>query len=54
VTVPKGTKLIDAIEMAGYTIPKMCYHSDLPTSGGICRMCIVADKKKAKRSNIFM
>ena len=46
ISVPKGTCLYDAIEQAGFTIPKMCYHPDLPTSGGICRICVVEDKKK--------
>ena len=44
--VAKGTCLYDAIEMAGFSVPKMCYHPDLPTSGGICRICVVEDKKK--------
>ena len=44
--VAKGTCLYDAISMAGFSIPRMCYHPDLPTSGGICRICVVEDKKK--------
>ena len=46
IEVSKDTKLYDAIQMAGFDVPKMCYHPDLPTSGGICRICVVEDKKK--------
>ena len=38
IEVVKGTLLIDAIRKAGYDVPTMCYHPDLPTSGGICRV----------------
>eukprot|EP00826_Nyctotherus_ovalis_P008699 TRINITY_DN1225_c0_g2_i2.p1 TRINITY_DN1225_c0_g2~~TRINITY_DN1225_c0_g2_i2.p1 ORF type:complete len:1200 (+),score=415.97 TRINITY_DN1225_c0_g2_i2:189-3788(+) len=41
ITVPKGIMLADAIKMAGANVPTMCYHPDLPTSGGICRVCLV-------------
>ena len=46
IQVPKETKLYDAITMAGFDVPKMCYHPDLPTSGGICRICVVEDKSR--------
>ena len=46
ISVPKDTKLYDAIVMAGFDVPKMCYHPDLPTSGGICRICVVEDKSR--------
>ncbi len=39
VTVPKGTKVIDAAREAGKNIPHFCYHPGLPVDGN-CRMCI--------------
>lgn len=45
VTVLKGTMLADAITMSGATVPTMCYHPDLATSGGICRICLVESVK---------
>lgn len=38
ISVPQGTFLIDAIKKAGFDVPTLCYHSDLPSSGGICRV----------------
>jgi len=39
VTVPKGTKVIDAAKKLGKRIPHFCYHPGLPVDGN-CRMCI--------------
>ncbi len=39
VTVPKGTKVIEAAKQVGKTIPHFCYHPGLPVDGN-CRMCI--------------
>ncbi len=39
VTVPKGTKVIDAAKKIGKRIPHFCYHPGLPVDGN-CRMCI--------------
>jgi len=39
VTVPKGTKVIEAAKQAGKLIPHFCYHPGLPVDGN-CRMCI--------------
>jgi len=39
VTVPKGTKVIDAAQQLGINIPHFCYHPGLPVDGN-CRMCI--------------
>ena len=39
VTVPKGTKVIDAAKQVGVEIPHFCYHPGLPVDGN-CRMCI--------------
>ena len=41
VKVPKGMMLVDAIKVAGSNVPTMCYHPDVPTSGGVCRVCLV-------------
>nr|AAU14235.1 hydrogenosomal Fe- hydrogenase [Nyctotherus ovalis] len=45
ISVPKGIMLADAIKKAGANVPTMCYHPDLPTSGGICRVCLVESAK---------
>ena len=39
VSVPKGTKVIEAAKQAGKVIPHFCYHPALPVDGN-CRMCI--------------
>jgi len=39
VTVPKGTKVIEAAKQVGVEIPHFCYHPGLPVDGN-CRMCI--------------
>ena len=41
VEVPSNSFLIEAIKKAGVNIPNMCYHPDIPSSGGICRLCLV-------------
>ena len=41
VEVPPNSYLIEAIKKAGVNIPNMCYHPDVPSSGGICRLCLV-------------
>ena len=40
VTVPAGTNMIQAAELAGVEIPHFCYHQDLSVAGN-CRMCLV-------------
>ena len=40
ITVPDGTNLVDAAEMAGEEIPHYCYHPGLSIAGN-CRMCLV-------------
>ncbi len=37
---PKGTRLIEACEIAGKYVPRYCYHKKL-SSPGNCRMCLV-------------
>ncbi|MCO4771821.1 MAG: (2Fe-2S)-binding protein [Deltaproteobacteria bacterium] len=39
VTVPRGTKVIEAAKQVGVEIPHFCYHPGLPVDGN-CRMCI--------------
>jgi NADH-quinone oxidoreductase subunit G len=40
ITVPEGTKVIDAAEQLGIMIPRFCYHKALGNVGA-CRMCAV-------------
>ncbi len=40
VTVPEGTRILDAARQAGFDIPTLCYLKDL-TNEGSCRMCVV-------------
>lgn len=46
VVVPAGTLLVEAIKMAGSTVPTMCYHPDVLASGGVCRICLVESKQR--------
>jgi len=43
-TVPTGTTVIQAAEMAGIYIPRYCYHPGLRIAGS-CRMCLVEVEK---------
>ena len=40
VTVPEGTTILEAAQLAGIEIPVVCYHPHL-TANGICRICAV-------------
>ena len=40
VSVPEGTKIIEAARQAGINIPSLCYMKDVHTSGS-CRLCSV-------------
>src|SRR5690606_41715268 len=40
VTVPKGTRIIEAAEQAGIGIAHYCYHPGL-SAPAMCRMCLV-------------
>lgn len=40
ITVPDGTKIIDAAELLGIVIPRFCYHPALGAVGA-CRVCAV-------------
>jgi NADH-quinone oxidoreductase subunit G len=46
-TVPKGTRIIDAAAMAGIDVPHYCYHPGL-SSPAQCRMCLVEVEKVPK------
>eukprot|EP01022_Parablepharisma_sp_SALTPOND_P019588 TRINITY_DN3373_c0_g1_i2.p1 TRINITY_DN3373_c0_g1~~TRINITY_DN3373_c0_g1_i2.p1 ORF type:complete len:951 (-),score=127.98 TRINITY_DN3373_c0_g1_i2:944-3796(-) len=46
VKVPKGMMLVDAIKVSGSNVPTMCYHPDVPTSGGLCRVCLVESAQR--------
>jgi NADH-quinone oxidoreductase subunit G len=37
---PKGTRVIEACEQAGFFVPRYCYHKKL-TSPGNCRICLI-------------
>jgi NADH-quinone oxidoreductase subunit G len=43
IDVPKGTTILQAARMIGAEVapPAMCYYTNLKTSGGYCRTCIV-------------
>lgn len=43
VTVPEGTRILDAARKAGFRIPTLCYYKDL-TNEGSCRVCVVEVK----------
>jgi NADH-quinone oxidoreductase subunit G len=46
-TVPKGTRILDAAAMAGVDVPHYCYHPAL-SSPAQCRMCLVEVEKVPK------
>jgi NADH-quinone oxidoreductase subunit G len=41
IEVPKGTRLIDAVERAGVVVPRYCYHPGIPSRPAQCRVCLV-------------
>ena len=41
VTVPEGTRVIEAAERVGVVVPRYCYHPGIPTRPAQCRMCLV-------------
>jgi NADH-quinone oxidoreductase subunit G len=47
VSVPKGTKVVDAAKAVGIDIPVFCYHEKLGPLG-CCRMCLVEVEKMPK------
>ena len=51
IEVPEGTTILQAARMIGGKIvpPAMCYHSEIKTSGGYCRTCIVKVSKGSEK-----
>ena len=51
IEVPDGTTILQAARMIGGNIvpPAMCYYSNLKTSGGYCRTCIVKVTKGSEK-----
>jgi NADH-quinone oxidoreductase subunit G len=47
VEVPPGTTVLQACEIAGFEIPRFCYHERLSVAGN-CRMCLVEQEKAPK------
>ncbi|HEV3051422.1 MAG TPA: molybdopterin-dependent oxidoreductase [Longimicrobium sp.] len=47
VSVPKGTRLLDACAQAGVDVPHYCYHPGL-SAPAQCRMCLVEVEKSPK------
>ena len=43
-TVPKGSTVLQACELAGVLVPRFCYHERLSIAGN-CRMCLVEIEK---------
>jgi NADH-quinone oxidoreductase subunit G len=48
VTVPKGTRVIEAAERVGVVVPHYCYHPGIPTRPAQCRMCLVEVEGQGK------
>lgn len=49
VEVAKNTKVLHACEKAGYPVPHLCYHEDLPAFGN-CGVCMVDVNGRAVRA----
>ena len=47
VEVPSGSTALQACELAGFEIPRFCYHERLLVAGN-CRMCLVEIEKSPK------
>jgi NADH-quinone oxidoreductase subunit G len=47
VTVPDGVNVLQACELAGFEIPRFCYHERLSVAGN-CRMCLVEMERAPK------
>ena len=47
IQVPTTTTVLQACEMAGFTVPRFCYHERLSVAGN-CRMCLVEVEKVPK------
>src|SRR5579862_9268486 len=47
IEVPAGSTVLQACELAGFEIPRFCYHERLSVAGN-CRMCLVEQEKSPK------
>ena len=47
VEVPSGSTALQACELAGFEVPRFCYHERLLVAGN-CRMCLVEIEKSPK------
>ncbi len=47
VSCPRGSSLLEAAELNGIKIPRLCYHSELKPLGA-CRLCLVEDEKTGR------
>jgi NADH-quinone oxidoreductase subunit G len=48
VTVPTGTRVLDAAQQAGVVVPFYCYHPGIPTRPAQCRVCLVSVEGQGK------
>ncbi len=48
VTVPEGTRVIEAAERVGVVVPHYCYHPGIPTRPAQCRVCLVEVEGQGK------
>ncbi len=51
IEVPDGTSILQAARMIGPTVapPAMCFYTNLPSSGGYCRTCMVEVTKGSEK-----
>jgi NADH-quinone oxidoreductase subunit G len=47
-TVPAGTRLMEAAERAGVVVPRYCYHPGIPSAPAQCRICLVEVEDEPK------
>ena len=48
IDVAPGTRVLEAAEMAGVTVPHYCYHPGIETAPAQCRMCLVEVEGQGK------
>ncbi|MFW6010373.1 MAG: molybdopterin-dependent oxidoreductase [Gemmatimonadota bacterium] len=48
VTVPKGTRVLEAAARVGVAVPHYCYHPGIPTRPAQCRVCLVEVEGQGK------
>ncbi|MBW1960523.1 MAG: molybdopterin-dependent oxidoreductase [Deltaproteobacteria bacterium] len=47
ISVPRGTSLLEAADLKGIRIPRLCHHPDLEPYGA-CRLCLVEDENTGR------